>query len=157
MFLAVAYLIFAFLITLTWHIPRLAVFVPKALAEHIYPIDKTNLDVLRFAHFLALAAVTVYFVPRDWPFLKSRWLRPAILCGQHSLEIFCLGVFLAFAAHFVKVEVSPGIPMQIAVSVVGILIMVGVAWLLAWYKGATERRAAKRSAENKAALAGGEE
>ena len=33
----------------------------------IYPIDKTNLDVLRFAHFLALAAVTVHFVPRDWP------------------------------------------------------------------------------------------
>ena len=27
---------------------------------------------------------------------------PAILCGQHSLEIFCLGVFLAFAAHFVR-------------------------------------------------------
>ena len=87
--------------------------MPKWLGEHIYPIDKTNLDVLRFAHFLALAAVTVYFIPRDWPYLSSDWLRPAILCGQHSLEIFCLGVFLAFAAHFAKVEISPGIPMQI--------------------------------------------
>ena len=71
----------------------------------MYPIDKTNLDVLRFAHFLALAALTVRFIPRDWPALKSRWLWPAIVCGQHSLEIFCLGVFLAFAAHFVMVEV----------------------------------------------------
>ncbi len=114
--------------------------VPRWLAEHIYPIDKTNLDVLRFAHFLALAAIAVYFVPRDWPPLRSAWLRPAILCGQHSLEIFCLGVFMAFAAHFVKVEISPGIPMQIAVSVLGILIMVGVAWLLSWYKGATARK-----------------
>jgi hypothetical protein len=155
--LALTYLGFAFLITLTWHIPWLAIYVPKELAEHIYPIDKTNLDALRFAHFLALAAVTVYFVPRDWPPLNSRWLRPAILCGQHSLEIFCLGVFLAFAAHFLKVEVSPGIPMQIAVSVAGILIMVAVAWLLTWYKGATERRAAKRSADRETALAGGEE
>ena len=60
-----------------------------------------QLDVLRFAHFLALAVVTVRFIPRDWPGLKSRWFRPAILCGQHSLEIFCLGVFLSFAAHFV--------------------------------------------------------
>ena len=113
--------------------------------------------MLRFAHFLALAAITVYFVPRDWPPLQSRWAQPAILCGQHSLEIFCLGVFLAFAAHFIKVEVSPGIPMQIAVSVAGILIMSGVAWLLSWYKGATERRTAQRAAARKTALAGGEE
>ncbi len=89
--------------------------------------------------------MTLYFVPRDWAPLKSPWLRPAILCGQHSLEIFCLGVFLAFAAHFVKVEISPGIPMQIAVSVLGILIMISVAWMLSWYKNATERKAVARS------------
>lgn len=142
---AAAYLVFAFFITLTWHIPRLAPLVPKWLDELLYPIDKTNLDVLRFAHFLALAAITVYFIPRDWPYLQSQWLRPAILCGQHSLEIFCLGVFLAFAAHFAKVEISPGIPMQIVVSVLGILIMVGVAWLLSWYKGATARKVVARS------------
>lgn len=140
--IAITYLALAFLITLTWHMPRLAPLIPRWLAEHIYPIDKTNLDALRFAHFLALAAVTVYFVPRDWPPLRSRWLQPAILCGQHSLEIFCLGVFLAFAAHFAKVEVSPSIAMQILVSVLGILIMVAVAWLLSWYKGATARKIA---------------
>ena len=131
--------------------------MPQWLADHIYPIDKTNLDVLRFAHFLALAAITVYFVPRDWPPLNSAWLRPAILCGQHSLEIFCLGVFLAFAAHFVKVEISPGIPMQIAVSVFGILIMVAVAWLLTWYKGATARRRRPPGRPRRQTLAGGEE
>jgi hypothetical protein len=154
--IAIAYLVFAFAITLTWHFPRLAPLVPKWLAEHIYPIDKTNLDVLRFAHFLALAAVTVYFVPRDWPPLKSSWLRPAILCGQHSLEIFCLGVFLAFAAHFAKVEISGGIAMQITVSVLGILIMVAVAWLLSWYKTSAERKGATRPKTPDADLAGGE-
>jgi hypothetical protein len=154
--IAVVYLIFAFCITLTWHIPRLAPFVPKWLAEHIYPIDKTNLDVLRFAHFLALAAITVYFVPRNWAPLKSKWLRPAILCGQHSLEIFCLGVFLAFAAHFIKVEISGGIPMQIVVSALGILIMIAVAWLLAWYKSSVERKGAARPKLPDADLAGGE-
>jgi hypothetical protein len=140
--IAIGYLVFAFLITLTWHFPRLAPLVPKWVAENLYPIDKTNLDVLRFAHFLAVAAITVFFVPRNWPLLRSAWLRPAILCGQHSLEIFCLGVFLAFAAHFAKVEISPGIPMQILVSVLGILVMVAVAWLLSWYKGATVRKVA---------------
>jgi hypothetical protein len=68
--LAIAYLVFAFLITLTWHFPKLAPLVPHWVAEHIYPIDKTNLDVLRFAHFLALAVVAMYFIPRDWPFLR---------------------------------------------------------------------------------------
>jgi hypothetical protein len=141
-----AYLLFAFCITLTWHIPSLAWMVPRWLAELIYPIDKTNLDVMRFAHFLALAQVTVYFIPRTWPPLGSPLLRPAIQCGQHSLEIFCLGVFLAFAAHFLTIEVSPGIAMQVTVSVLGIAIMVAVAWLLSWYKGATVRRAAARPA-----------
>jgi hypothetical protein len=47
--------------------------------------------------------------------------------------------------------------MQIAVSVFGILIMVGVAWLLTWYKEATARRTAKRAADQTTALAGGEE
>ena len=106
--IAVAYLLFAFAITLTWYIEPLGRFVPVWLSDWMYPIDKTNLDVLRFAHFLALAAVTVRFVPRDWPALKSPFLAPAILCGQHSLEIFCLGVFLAFAGQFIISEWSGG-------------------------------------------------
>jgi hypothetical protein len=63
------------------------------------------------------------------------------VCGQHSLETFCLGVFLAFAGHFVFTEVSNRLPMHIAVSLAGIVIMVAVAALVSWYKG-MERRAA---------------
>ena len=131
-------------------------YMPKVLMDAIYPIDKTNLDVLRFAHFLALAAVVVYFVPQNAPWLRSRWVRPAILCGQHSLEIFCLGVFLAFAAHFVKVEVSGGILMQILVSVLGILIMVATAKLISWYKDAEGKKSGARKKMPEADLAGGE-
>ena len=36
----------------------------------------------------------VRYLPRHWAPLKSKWLRPLILCGQHSLAIFCLSVFL---------------------------------------------------------------
>jgi hypothetical protein len=106
----------------------------------MYPIDKTNLDVLRFAHFLALAALTVRFIPRDWPALQSSWLRPAILCGQHSLEIFCLGVFLAFAAHFVMVEMYGGFLMQVLVSMAGVLIMIATAALISWSAAAEAGR-----------------
>jgi hypothetical protein len=132
--LAVAYLVFAFGIAMTWYFPWLGVFVPKFVGDAIYPIDKTNLDVLRILHFLALAVITVYFVPDTWPGLRSRVFWPAIVCGQHSLETFCLGVFLSFAGHFVFTEVSNRVIVQVLVSLTGIAIMVGTAALLSWYK-----------------------
>jgi hypothetical protein len=154
--IAVAYLLFAFFITLTWRFESLDRFVPGWLAEWMYPIDKTNLDVLRFAHFLALAAVTLYFVPRDWPALKWKILQPAIRCGQHSLEIFCLGVFLAFAGEFIIAESSGGPLLQTAISALGIFIMSATANLLSWYKGIEGRSPASRGKSADADLAGGE-
>ena len=153
---AIAYLAFAFVITLTWYIEPLGRLVPNWLSEWMYPIDKTNLDVLRFAHFLALAAVTVRFVPRDWPGLKSPILQPAIRCGQHSLEIFCLGVFLAFAGQFVISEYSGGPLIQIAISFTGIIIMIGTANLISWYKVIEGRSPTSRVKQPDADLAGGE-
>ena len=153
---AIAYLAFAFVITLTWYIEPLGRLVPNWLSEWMYPIDKTNLDVLRFAHFLALAAVTVRFVPRDWPGLKSPILQPAIRCGQHSLEIFCLGVFLAFAGQFIIGEYSGGPLIQIAISITGIIIMIGTANLISWYKAIEGRSPGSRVKQPDADLAGGE-
>jgi hypothetical protein len=137
-------------------VPQLNIFMPRWLESWMYPINKTDLDVLRFVHFLALAAIIVRFLPKDWPGLKSRWLRPVILCGQHSLEIFCLGVFLAFAGHFVLAEFSGGAWMHFLISVAGIVIMSAAAWLFSWYKaevGKSGKRA--KGAEGDADLAGG--
>jgi hypothetical protein len=156
LWICAGYLLFAFFVTLTWHLPQLSFLMPKRLEQWMYPITKTDLDVLRFAHFLALAALTVRFLPRDWPGLKSPWLRPLILCGQHSLEIFCLGVFLAFAGHFVLAEVSGGALMHTLVSVSGILIMWGMAWLISWYKHSADKGASKTKATGgNADMAGG--
>jgi hypothetical protein len=154
--LAVAYLLFAFGIAMTWYIPRLGVFVPKFVGEAIYPIDKTNLDVLRILHFLSLAVITVWFVPRDWPALKSRVFWPAIACGQHSLEIFCLGVFLAFAGHFVFTEVSNRLVTHIIVSVSGIAIMVAAAAMVSWYRRVERQGPGPRPPTTKPGYAGGD-
>jgi hypothetical protein len=153
---AIAYLVFAFAITLTWHFESLGRFVPTWLAEWMYPIDKTNLDVLRFAHFLALAVVTIRFIPRNWSGLKWAILQPAIRCGQHSLEIFCLGVFLAFAGQFIVAESSGGPLLQTAVSALGIIIMIATANLTSWYKAIEGRSPQSRVKSPDADLAGGE-
>src|ERR1700676_2966223 len=156
LWISLAYLLFAFCVTMTWYFPQLGHLMPNRLAQWMYPIDKTDLDVLRFAHFLALAAVTVRFLPRDWAGLKSPWLRPLILCGQHSLEIFCLGVFLAFGGHFVLGEVSGGAGLHFVISVSGIIVMSAAAWLFSWYKGVVDKGGMRaKSADANADLAGG--
>ena len=150
-----AYLFFSFLVTLTWFVPQLGHLMPRRIEQWMYPIDKTDLDVLRFAHFLALAAITVYYLPRDWPPLKSPWLKPLILCGQHSLEIFCLGVFLAFAGHFILAEVGGGAALHALITLSGILIMCGMAWLISWYKHVADKSASRKGAGGNADMAGG--
>ena len=154
--LAVLYLLFAFSIAMTWYFPRLGVYVPHIVGEVIYPIDKTNLDVLRILHFVSLAVITVWFVPRDWPALKSRVFWPAIVCGQHSLGIFCLGVFLSFAGHFVFTEVSNSVITQVVVSALGIAIMVAAAALISWYRVIERQGPGPRPPSTKPGYAGGD-
>ena len=62
--------------------------------------------------------------------VTSNWLRPMVLCGQHSLPLFCFGVFLSFAAHWFLVQYSHSVWAQLLVSFGGMLTMVGLAWLL---------------------------
>lgn len=152
--IAIAYLTVALLVVLTWYFPRYAVLIPKRVQDWLYPIDKNNMDLVRFLHFSALAILTVHFIPIDWPGLKARWLQPMIMCGQHSLEIFCLGIFLSFIGHFLTTEISGSILMQLAISILGILVMIGVAWLITWYKSVEGRGSGSRSKPPD--LAGGE-
>jgi hypothetical protein len=138
--LSAVYIAFAFVIVMSWYIYPLDPHVPRWLTEFMYPIDKSNLDVLRFAHLLALAALVVRFLPGDSDMWKSPLLRPIALCGEHSLEIFCLGVFLSFAGQFVLVEVSSRLAMQLFISAAGIVAMTATAALLRWYKEIGPRR-----------------
>ncbi|MFK8250731.1 OpgC domain-containing protein [Ancylobacter terrae] len=140
---AVAYLLVSLVVVMSWWLPALDGIVPESIGNLIYPISKTDLAPLRLLHFLALALVIVRILPEDWSGLRSRLARPMILCGQHSLEVFCFGVFLSFAAHFLLSDVNGSIMMQIWLSFVGILLMIGLSALLGWY-GRIERENAAR-------------
>lgn len=127
---AIAWILFALVIVMTWHSAFLESLIPKWMIKLIYPIDKTDLDMLRFTHFLALAVVVSRYLKRDWAGLKSKWLRPLVLCGQHSLPLFCLGVFLSFGVHWMLVQWKHQVIEQILLSIGGMVIMTAVAWLL---------------------------
>jgi hypothetical protein len=72
--------------------------------------------------------------------LRSRWALPLVVCGQHSLPVFCSGIALSFAGRLVMEE-QGGWLGQIVVNIVGPLALFGVGALAAWYrsKGAAAR------------------
>lgn len=131
---AVLYVIFSAAIVLSWLRPEWASRVPDVIERLLYPIDKTEMDTWRLLHFLALAWLVVQLVSPDAKFLRWRVSGLLILCGQHSLHVFCAGIFLSFAGHFVLSEVAPGLLAQFAVSMTGIALLVGLAALMTWYK-----------------------
>jgi hypothetical protein len=137
--LGIAYLVFALFMTMADRFEVLGQLVPSWLDHAINPISKTNLDPLRFVHFVVLAILVVRILPREWPGLERPIFQPAIVCGQQSLEVFCFGVFLSFAAHFVLVQVWNAIWMQIVVSVAGIALMTILAYYRSWSKAMDKR------------------
>lgn len=125
-----AFLLFAFVVTLGWRYPALKWLDPQWLSDLIYPIEKSDLALVRLLHFLALAFVCWHVIPSNHAILQSRWLRPLVQCGEHSLAVFCASVLLSFAAHFILVQISDGLAAQCAVAGGGILIMSALAALL---------------------------
>jgi len=130
-------------ITVSWLIHSFYDPFPALLAKQLvnYTIDKTNLAPLRLFSFLMLALATVYFVRPDSAFLRWRVVAPVVLCGQHSLYVFCLGIILAVFGHFVLAEFYGTLLMQAAVDIIGFAAMIGTAAMLAWFKRAGQVRA----------------
>ena len=127
---------FCALISINWTIHWLYDPFPPLLAKELWThtLDKTDLAPLRLIDFLAIATTTVIFIKPDNRFLRTAWARPLVVCGQHSLYVFCLGIVLAVLGHFVLDQFYDGLPMQAAVNVAGFGAMVGLAYLLEWYK-----------------------
>ena len=132
--LGVGYLLFALIVTLASRNHELRELIPVRVYSHFTPNDKTNLAPYRMLHFVVLAALVVRLISRDWAGLQWRILQPAIKCGQQSLEVFCSGIFLSFAAHFVLVEVNGALWMQVLVSVLGIALMTALAYYRSWLR-----------------------
>jgi hypothetical protein len=130
-YFAAIYILFSFFITLGWHFHALESYVPAPVVHLIYPIDKGNLDILRMLHFLALALLCWRALPCNMPVLRTRWVRPLLECGEHSLVVYCVSVLLSFAGH-AALSTSWNSPVsQTLVSAAGIAMMAAVAALAA--------------------------
>jgi hypothetical protein len=134
LYVCIAYLVFAMVMTMAGKFPDFGALFPHWLYETFNPNDKTNLAPYRFLHFVAIVILVIRFVPKDWPLLEWRGFEPVIVCGQQSLAVFCVGVFLSFVGHFELMMSSGSLFAQIFVSVTGIAIMTVVAYYISWSK-----------------------
>lgn len=128
--LAVIFVIFSFLITLGWQIHSIESYVPAWLSPLIYPVDKSNLDILRLVHFAALALLCWRFLPSNLAILRVWAIRPLVQCGEHSLVIYCAGVLLSFAGHAILSLGWNSLASQTLVSLAGLVIMSAIAALM---------------------------
>jgi hypothetical protein len=126
--------VIAVTIRLSWTIHSFWDAVPAILLDRLWPIDKTAMAPIRLLDFLALAIVVVKLTAIDAPFLRWRITQPAIRCGQYSLQIFCLGILLSVIGQFALAQWNNNLAMQFAVSAIGIIIMIGTAQIISWYR-----------------------
>jgi hypothetical protein len=131
---AFLYLCFAAFIALSWHYNSLERLIPDIVARQIYPIDKTNVDILRLLHFLSIAWFVRLAIPPHAPYLRWRLFEPLRRCGEHSLQIFCVGTFLALSAQIIDAHFDESLLSQIVVSISGIAVMTAFAYAASWFK-----------------------
>ncbi len=134
LFFGVIYLLFAGAMTLAAFLPELQRIFPRVLFEAFNPNDKTNLAPYRFLHLAILIIVVVRLIPVDAPGLQAAIWRPLVKCGQQSLEVFCVGIYLSFIAYFILETTSGGIFAQLLVGIGGLSIMTAVAYYRSWSK-----------------------
>lgn len=156
LYLGGAYLIFALIMTMAGRFPDFGALFPSWLYDAFNPNDKTYLAPYRVLHFVIIAFFVTRFVPKDWPGLEWKIFEPVVKCGQQSLAVFCVGVFLSFVAHFTLIMSSGSFLAQVVVSAAGIAIMTIVAYYISWSKQQDKPRpkpAANTSAPSQAPAA----
>jgi hypothetical protein len=123
------------LIQLSWTLHDLIGAGPQILRHALWPVDKTSLPLIRVINVLALAVLVARLVPRNARFLTRpvAWL--VVLCGQHSLEVFALSILLAVLGNMVLTLAGRTLGMYLIITLGGMLIMVGLALLMAWFGG----------------------
>ena len=134
LYLGIAYLIFGLVMTMAGRFPAFGHLLPSSLYDAFIPNDKENLAPYRVLHFFVMVLVVTRFIPKDWPGLKWPVFDPLVKCGEQSLAVFCIAVFLSFIGHFALMISSGSLMTQILVSLTGIAIMTLIAYYISWSK-----------------------
>ncbi len=107
-------------------------------AEPVWITVKTNLPVTALLHALALAWLVSRFVPRTAGWMYARGVSWLAVIGRHSLEVFCLGLFVSWGATQALALAPDSLVYDVALTVAGGAVL--WAWA-AWLQGRKSRPA----------------
>lgn len=140
----------AVLLNLVWHGGARGMEPPEWLSAWLAGVDKTGLHPVRLASVLVMTWLVAHWLPAGARWLNGVLAAPFTLMGQQGLAVFCAGIFLSFLGR-VALEIAFGMPMQVAVNLAGLVALIAVAVVSAWYGGEGRRRGAALPAAAQAA------
>ena len=120
---------------------HLAHYLPSALFIHVL-VDKSNLHPFKLFSILSFAWLAWRYLPATAAWLRSRWIAPLILLGQHSLPVFGSSVLFSLIGE-AWLYTHSGWLSQTVVQGVGSLALVAVASWSVW--NGQETRAGSRA------------
>jgi hypothetical protein len=115
-----------------WQHPVVVSRLPATLVRALMSVDKEGLHPFRLISILALTWLTTRLVPYGAKWLRTPVAGAFVLAGQHSLPVFCAGIFMAFLGR-ITTEMDSGLLAQIGVNVVGAASLWAVGAIAAWY------------------------
>lgn len=128
----------ALALNLVWHGPVLGTYAPEWMAAAIATVDKAGLHPARLASVLLLGWLVAHLIPRDAAWLSHPLPAVFVMMGQQGLAVFCAGIFLSFLGRL-ALEMAYGPAAQALVNLAGLLALIGVAVVSAWYGGEGKR------------------
>ena len=132
---AIIVVVFGLLVQwVVWPHPASVAWLPQPVIELLMNVDKGGLHPFRLISILALTWLAARLIPRGAAWLRSWAAAPLVIAGQHSLPVFCAGIFLAFLGRLAT-EADTGVMAQIGVNVAGAASMWAVGAVAAWYAG----------------------
>jgi hypothetical protein len=127
---------------IVWPNPDTISHLPTPIVHMLMSVDKGGLHPFRLLSILALTWLCTRLISASAPWLQSRIAQPFVMAGQHSLPVFCAGIFLAFLGRLAT-EHNAGFWVQVAVNLGGAISLWAIAVVAAWYanKGRSRKKA----------------
>ena len=122
-----------FVIKLSWTLHENFNAVPTLLSHILLPMNKSVLPLVRLADVLALAFLVGRLISRDAAFFRTRVAWLVVLCGQNSLQVFCLSILLSVMGNVAFTVFGDAAGMQAVVNASGIAMLLAMGLLMAWF------------------------
>jgi hypothetical protein len=97
-------------------------------------VDKANLGILRYVHFLCLAYLAVALLKGKEHLLHGKAAVLVVKTGQQALPVFLTGIAMSFMGGMALDVWGRSITKNLVVNAAGMILLILTAYVVAWFK-----------------------